>query len=198
MIPFFDNRQIVLASASPRRLELLQQIGIEPLVAPSPITEESDLASFQPAALVELNASRKAQAATPTFAQAIIIGADTVVIQDGRLFGKPADDAAATAMLHKLAGQWHTVYTGICLIDTANNQTCCGNRATQVRFAALTAEQISAYVASGEPRDKAGAYGIQGLGGLFVEQIRGDYGTVVGLSLPLLRELAENLAFSSS
>lgn len=193
MIPNFTQRELVLASASPRRLELLRQIGLEPLVRVQPAEETQDLAAYGPRALVELNARRKAEAARDVLADSIVIAADTVVICAEQLFGKPRDAAQAARMLARLSGGWHCVYTGLCLLDTANATLLCGSRATEVRFAPLTQEQIAAYVESGEPLDKAGAYGIQGLGGLFVEEIRGDYSTVVGLSLPLLRELAAQL-----
>lgn len=195
MIPSFNNREITLASASPRRLELLRQIGVEPRVCPVDIAEQSSLERCTPAELVRLNARRKAaKVYTLGFAKSsIIIGADTVVVLNGRLFGKPRDAAEATAMLQALCGQRHSVYTGICIIDAQTGQSAAGSRRTLVRFAALSGEQIAAYVAGGEPLDKAGAYGIQGAGGLFVEAIRGDYGTVVGLSLPLLAKLAQRL-----
>ena len=195
MIPFFANKKIVLASASPRRLELLRQIGVEPIVRPVETAEEQRLMGRGPAHLVQANARLKAQAATVggVAHSSIIIGADTVVILGGRLFGKPGEAAEAAAMLRELSGQRHSVHTGICLIDTDSGYSVCGSNRTLVRFAELSEEEIARYVASGEPLDKAGAYGIQGKGGLFVESISGDYGTVVGLSLPLLARLAREL-----
>jgi septum formation protein len=192
MIPFLMNREIVLASASPRRLELLRQIGLEPILRPVVVAEEQLLKGGGPAQLVRTNARRKARAALSGGppAGSMIIGADTVVILKGQLFGKPTNAAEAAAMLRALSGQRHSVYTGICLIDTASGHSACGSSRTAVRFAVLSEEDIARYVATGEPMDKAGAYGIQGAGGLFVESISGDYGTVVGLSLPLLARLA--------
>jgi septum formation protein len=195
MIPSFANKKIVLASASPRRLELLRQIGVEPIVRPVETAEEQRLKGRGPAHLVQANARMKARAAVVAChdSGSIIIGADTVVMLGGRLFGKPGDVATAAAMLRELSGQRHSVYTGVCLIDTDSGYSVCGSNRTLVRFAELSEEEIARYVASGEPLDKAGAYGIQGKGGLFVESISGDYGTVVGLSLPLLARLAREL-----
>lgn len=196
MIPYFTNREIVLASASPRRLELLRQIGIEPRLCPVDIAEEASLDKHTPGQLVRLNARRKAAAAQVTGRAkgSIIIGADTVVVLDGQLFSKPQNAEEAAAMLRALSGQRHSVYTGMCLIDAATGKSAVGSRRTMVRFAILSEEQITAYVATGEPLDKAGAYGIQGAGGLFVESISGDYGTVVGLSLPLLARLTQAIS----
>lgn len=195
MIPLLNNREIVLASASPRRLELLRQIGLEPLIHPVEIAEVQRLDKGGPARLVQLNAQLKARAAASGSSAkgSIIIGADTVVVLEGRLYGKPSNTTEAAAMLRVLSGKRHSVYTGICLIDMVCSKTICGSSRTMVSFSTISEEEIERYVATGEPLDKAGAYGIQGLGGLFVEAIRGDYGTVVGLSLPLLNRLAQRL-----
>jgi septum formation protein len=144
---------------------------------------------------VRQNARLKAQmaAADNPVPGAIIIGADTVVVLEGKMFGKPGSAGEATSMLLELSGQQHNVYTGICLIDTVSGNNICDSNCTLVRFSVLSEEDIARYVATGEPLDKAGAYGIQGKGGLFVESISGDYGTVVGLSFPLLKRLAKNL-----
>ena len=195
MIPYFAHKKIVLASASPRRLALLRQIGVEPIVFPVEAVEEQRLKGRGTAHLVQTNARLKARAAAACdiTANSVVIGADTVVVLSGRLFGKPRDAAEAAAMLRALSGQRHSVYTGICLIDTDGGHSVCGSSRTVVRFVELNEEDIERYVATGEPLDKAGSYGIQGRGGLFVEAISGDYGTVVGLSLPLLARLAREL-----
>ncbi len=192
MFDMFDSRQVVLASASPRRLQLLEQIGINPLVHPVAV-EEIDDPQMSPAVLVRENAMLKAWAAANECGDAVIIAADTVVAIDNRLMGKPADAVEAASMLRQLSGITHSVYTAVCLIDTATGAMTCGQRTSLVTFGEIDNEDINAYIETGEPLDKAGAYGIQGLGGMFVEKIDGDYGTVVGLSLPLLRELAANL-----
>lgn len=195
MIPFFNDKKIVLASASPRRLETLKQIGVEPLVYPVDVTEEHQLHGSSPAYLVRKNARLKAKAALGKnpLPGSIIIGADTVVVWQKQLLGKPKNPTQAVAMLRMLSAKRHRVYTGICLIDSENGHSVCGSSRTMVSFAFLTEQEIESYVATGEPLDKAGAYGIQGLGGLFVNAIHGDYTTVVGLSLPLLKRLARRL-----
>ena len=195
MIPFLTKQPLILASASPRRLELLRQIGLNAQVAPANITEIESLAEFSPAQLAAENAQHKALAVLANLepTNAVILAADTVVVKDGQSLGKPANAAEAAIMLRQLAGSSHFVYTGICLIDVASGKLVCDTSCTEVTFCPLSEEQIAAYIATGEPFDKAGAYGIQGIGGLFGERINGDYGTVMGLSLPLLRRLAARL-----
>lgn len=186
----FSDRQVVLASASPRRLAILRQIGIEPQLHPVEIAEDNTLTTRRDEeALVSENAARKAQAAAPEYADAIVIGADTIVAYDGVIYGKPVDRADAKRMLQTLSGNTHKVYTGICLIDTKTGKTVGGSSVCEVTFPKLKEREIEEYLGSGEPFDKAGAYGIQGRGALLVDHIEGDYYTVVGLSVSLLRRL---------
>ena len=186
----FADRQVVLASASPRRLEILRQIGIEPQLHPVEIAEDNTLTTRRDEeALVSENAARKAQAAAPEHADAIVIGADTIVAYDGVIYGKPVDRADAKRMLQTLSGNTHKVYTGICLIDTKTGKTVGGSSVCEVTFPKLKEREIEEYLDSGEPFDKAGAYGIQGRVALLVDHIEGDYYTVVGLSVSLLRRL---------
>ena len=186
----FANRQVVLASASPRRLAILRQIGIEPQLHPVEIAEDNTLTTRRDEeALVSENAARKAQAAAPEYADAIVIGADTIVAYEGVIYGKPVDRADAKRMLQTLSGNTHKVYTGICLIDTKTGKTVDGSSVCEVTFPKLKEREIEEYLDSGEPFDKAGAYGIQGRGALLVDHIEGDYYTVVGLSVSLLRRL---------
>ena len=186
----FANRQVVLASASPRRLAILRQIGIEPQLHPVEIAEDNTLTTRRDEeALVSENAARKAQAAAPEYADAIVIGADTIVAYEGVIYGKPVDRADAKRMLQTLSGNTHKVYTGICLIDTKTGKTVGGSSVCEVTFPKLKEREIEEYLDSGEPFDKAGAYGIQGRGALLVDHIEGDYYTVVGLSVSLLRRL---------
>ena len=188
------DKKIVLASASPRRLDLLKQVGVQPKVLPVQVQERQDLAGLSPETLVIYNATLKAQTAADSYrGDALILGADTVVYRDGQLFGKPRDKAEAVAMLFSLSGSTHSVFTGQCLIDSASGRTVAAARETQVTFDEMSEEAILAYVNSEEPLDKAGAYGMQGLGGLFVHSIQGDYSTVVGLSLPLLYQMVRQL-----
>ena len=192
----FTTRKIILASASPRRLMLLRQIGVEPQVVCMETEELKQLGpGMQAAELVMYNAQRKGAAVQQLVGRqdALIVSADTVVICHGTLFGKPADEEEAAQMLRQLSGNTHSVFTGQCVIDAKTGRHACGYSETQVRFVPLCEEDVAAYIASGDPMDKAGAYGMQSLGGLFVEAISGDYGTVVGLSLPLLRSLVQKL-----
>jgi|WetSurMetagenome_2_1015567.scaffolds.fasta_scaffold628573_1 septum formation protein len=187
----FAERQIVLASASPRRLEILRQIGVEPLPCPVDVAELSELSPERDAAaLVALNAAAKARAAAALHPDQLILAADTVVILNDTLFGKPRHREEARAMLTALSGRTHQVYTGEFLLDAKSGRSVGGVDICEVTFHQLSATEIEAYLDCGEPFDKAGAYGIQGQGALLVEKICGDYYTVMGLSLALLRNLA--------
>ena len=186
----FAERKIVLASASPRRLEILRQIGIEPLPCPVDVAEWQELTKQRGAAdLVGANAAAKARAAAALHPQQLIMAADTVVMLGDTLYGKSRSADEAQAMLAALSGRTHQVYTGELLLDGANGRSASGVDICEVTFHHLSAAEIKEYVASGEPFDKAGAYGIQGKGALLVEKICGDYYTVMGLSLSLLRHL---------
>ncbi|MBO7668691.1 MAG: septum formation protein Maf [Firmicutes bacterium] len=192
------DKKIILASASPRRLMLLRQVGVEPEIFPVQVKERHDLEGLSAETLVIYNATLKAQAAYEAWtaqgkAPGLILGADTVVVRDDALFGKPRDAAEAAGMLFTLSGATHSVFTGQCLIDSESGATVAAARETRVTFDKMSEEAIVGYVASGEPLDKAGAYGMQGLGGLFVRSIEGDYSTVVGLSLPLLYQMVRQL-----
>ena len=192
------DKKIILASSSPRRLDLLRQAGVEPEIFPVQVQERQELEGLSAETLVIYNATLKAQTAAEEWKAkggepGLILGADTVVVQEGRLFGKPADAAEAAAMLFTLSGAGHSVFTGQCLIDSRTGATVAAARETKVTFDRMSEEAIVGYVASGEPLDKAGAYGMQGLGGLFVRSIEGDYSTVVGLSLPLLYQMVHQL-----
>ena len=191
----FNGRKVVLASASPRRLAILRQVGVEPEVCAVDIEEIKELSGhMDEEALTVRNATMKAQAASEKYDDALVIAADTIVVLEGQIFGKPADEAEAKGMLSLLSGRVHQVYTGICLIDTRSGRSISGADICQVTFSRLSNQIIDEYVADGEPMDKAGAYAIQGKGALLVDKIDGDYYTVMGLSLTLLRQLAGVLA----
>ena len=191
----FNGRKVVLASASPRRLAILRQVGVEPEVCAVDIEEIKELSgNMDEEALTVRNATMKAQAAAEKYDDALVIAADTIVVLEGQIFGKPADEAEAQGMLSLLSGRVHQVYTGICLIDTRSGRSISGADICQVTFSRLSNQIIDEYVADGEPMDKAGAYAIQGKGALLVDKIYGDYYTVMGLSLTLLRQLAGVLA----
>jgi|SRR5690606_7328393 septum formation protein len=184
---------LILASASPRRRDLLRSVGLSPRVVPSETDETVDPSLSPDAAAVEL-ATRKARSVAEMLRRAgetagVVLGADTVVCIDGELLGKPADAEDAARMLAKLQGREHRVYTGVCLLDVAGTRQKTGCRETAVRMKPLSPERIRRYVATGECFDKAGAYAVQGLGALLVESIRGCYYNVVGLPLSLVDDL---------
>ncbi len=173
---------IILASNSPRRRELLAQIGIRDFQILSPDVDETVEPGLSPARMVETLSLRKAQAAAGRAgAEDLILAADTVVALDGRVLGKPRDQEDAFAMLSALSGREHRVYTGVTVLG--GGQAATEHEETAVTFRALSPEEIRDYIATGEPMDKAGAYGIQGVGALLVQGIRGDYCNVVGLPL---------------
>ena len=171
---------IILASQSPRRRELLGQMGITDFIVRPAKGEEVVDPALTPAQLVEaLSAQKAAEVAASAGPDDLIIAADTVVAIDGKVLGKPHSTYEAAAMLTLLSGRAHTVYTGVTVRRGTDILT--RYEATDVRFRPLTPAEISAYIATGEPMDKAGSYGIQGYGALLVEGIAGDYSNVVGL-----------------
>jgi len=173
---------VALASQSPRRRELLQGIGLAVTVIGSDFDEKAESWDRDPATLALDFARRKASAAQPG-GPPIVIAADTIVEIDGQILGKPDDATHAAWMLRKLSGREHMVHTGFAVIDRAAQQQRNGVEATRVRFLPLSEAQIAGYVSTGDPLDKAGAYGIQGRGGLLVSSIDGDFYTVMGLPL---------------
>jgi septum formation protein len=180
-----DRLRLVLASRSPQRDALLRQLGIPFRVCVS--GHDETIHEDGPAATVEENARGKAAAVGARVhlaAGELVLGVDTVVVVDGEILGKPADPEAAISSLRRLCGRTHQVFSGLCLTDGAREET--GHATTNVTFRALGDEMLSRYVASGEWRERAGAYAIQGLGSSFIEEVRGDYFNVVGLPLRLL------------
>ncbi|MBR3384552.1 MAG: septum formation protein Maf [Atopobiaceae bacterium] len=180
---------MILASASPRRIDILHQVGLSPTVSPQDV-DETPLPDEHPTALVERLSRAKARACVEaTATDELVIAADTIVWdEDGDVLGKPADPEEARTMLRTLSGRTHHVSTGVCLL--AGDVERSFVETTDVTFLELTDDQIDAYVATGDPLDKAGAYGYQSLGCTLVEGIRGDYYNVVGLPIGrLMREL---------
>ena len=176
---------VILASQSPRRRELLERMGMSDFLIRPAQGEEIFDPSLTPAQLVEVLSRQKAEEISAGAGpEDIVIAADTVVSVDGRVLGKPGDEAEAAEMLAALSGREHTVYTGVTV--RRGGETVTEHEATAVRFRPLTGEEIAAYVATGEPMDKAGAYGIQGRGCVLVEGIDGNYHNVVGLPTCLL------------
>ena len=182
---------LVLASASPRRVALLRQAGAEfSVVDPGPDREWPGTADARHG--VRALALDKALRVSVERRDAVVIGADTVVVWRGTRLGKPADRAEARSMLQRLHGRRHEVWTGIAIVHRGEQRTA--SECTVVRMARLSERDIEDYAASGEPLDKAGGYGIQGLAGQFVRGIEGDYTNVVGLPLARLRALLEEFA----
>lgn len=180
--------QIVLASSSPRRKELLTLIGIPFKVHPSQKEEHID-DNDSPNEIVEKLALMKAKDIAQNYSEGLIIGADTIVVKDGKVLGKPTDKTEAFKMLTLLQGQVHQVYSGIALIDAKTGKYEVSHQVTKVFMKDLTSEEIHAYIGTKEPLDKAGAYGIQGIGALFIDKIEGDYFNVVGLPLSKLETM---------
>lgn len=184
--------RIILASTSPRRKELLGFLRLPFEVMPSH-ADESTPESWTPQQIVETLAVRKAEAVVNISAQpeegGLVIGSDTIVVLDGLVLGKPADHADAVRMLTSLQGRTHRVYTGVACIHTVTGKTLVRHRRTEVTMKPLSHEHIIAYVNTGESSDKAGAYGIQGMGATLVESIQGCYFNVVGLPLSLLSDM---------
>jgi septum formation protein len=182
--------RIILASQSPRRRELLNLVGIPHDVVPANV-DESVLPDESPASHAERLARSKAETIAVRDPAAVIIGSDTIVVLDGDILGKPVDAADAARMLERLSGRTHTVLTAIAV--ARGGRTVSGVESVEVTFRALSAEQIESYIATGEPMDKAGAYGIQGFGAVIVERVHGDYFAVMGLALGRLVGLLEEV-----
>jgi len=175
-------RTIVLASASPRRKEILEITGLKFSVHKSDYEEDLDL-SLTSHKLARFLSLKKAEAVSHHYRDSIIIAADTFIAFKNRLLGKPLTEKKAIKMLKMLNGKSHAVITGYTIIDTANGKTISKSVATKVYFSTLSDEEITSYVKSGEPLDKAGAYAVQGLGAVFIERIDGDFFNVMGLPL---------------
>jgi septum formation protein len=184
-----DGEPLILASASPRRSEILRAAGWEFTVAAADV-DETPFPDEAPADYVERLAQAKASAVAVGHPGRLVLGADTTVVIDGEILGKPVDAEDARRMLRLLSGRWHQVLTGVALIrigaDPLERVT---HQTTEVKFAPLSGEEIDWYVGTGEPMDKAGAYAVQGQGAIFIEQIRGDYWNVVGLPIQLVYRL---------
>lgn len=183
--------ELILASASPRRHDLLRQIGWQFQACPSSFVEATT--ASVPQAFVLYNALGKAREVASRFAQGVVLGADTVVVHQNKLLGKPKHQGEAADMLRVLAGGWHDVYTAVVLIDSASGRELSDVVGTRVHMREITAAELNSYVQTNEPYDKAGGYGIQGLAAKFVDRIDGCYFNVVGLPLSRVAELKQQL-----
>ena len=183
------EKQIVLASKSPRRSELLERIGLEFTVFPTDFEEKDHL---PPEEIAIHNAIGKAQKAASHFRNALVIGVDTIVVAvNGDILGKPKDKKDAKRILRLLSNTTHKVMSGICVIDSDSNKNIVSVETTIITMDRLDEDDIDAYIASGEGEDKAGGYAIQGLGSLYISKIEGDYFNVVGLPINRLRKILQ-------
>ena len=188
---------LVLASASPRRQELLRNAGISFVVEPADV-DESPLPGEVPSECAKRLAREKAVAVSHKRPQDVVLGADTIVVVDGAILGKPVDADDATRMLRLLSGRVHQVVTGVCVVrpnvsgqarkraNLSSNQLKTASETTLVTMSGLSEDEIQAYVSTGEPMDKAGAYAIQGMASRWIPRIEGDYSNVVGLPVALV------------
>ena len=187
-------REVVLASGSPRRTALLRQIDVPHRVLATHV-DEALAADWTPPAAAAALALRKAEAAVEKGVRGWIVAADTVVALGGEILGKPQSAAHARELLARLQGRTHRVYTGVCVFSTETRERRSGVSRAKVRLRTMPAPEIAAYVATGEPLDKAGAYSIQGRGAAFVEWVCGDYYAVVGLPLAVTSRFLSELGY---
>jgi septum formation protein len=190
---------VLLASQSPRRAEILRSVGW-PFEAFAVEIDESPRRGESPASYVERLALEKAEAAARIRHAPLVLGADTTVVVDGEILGKPESEPDARRMLRRLSDRWHEVLTGVALVSGDGTQggggaarSSVSHERTRVRFGPMTQQEIDWYVRTGEPADKAGAYAVQGYAALFIERIEGDYWNVVGLPVRLVYKLANEL-----
>lgn len=187
------KQKLVLASQSPRRAEILRAVGWE-FEAIAANIDETRWPREDAVGYVKRLATTKAETIAKKFPESLVLGADTIVVIDQEILGQPRDDDDARRMLELLSGKWHEVLTGVALIGGGHPlQLLVEQETTRVRFAEMSAEQIDWYVATGEPKGKAGAYGIQGPAALFIEEIQGDYFNVVGLPVRLVYEMSRRI-----
>ncbi|MFI7422877.1 Maf family protein [Nonomuraea sp. NPDC049684] len=186
---------IVLASASPTRLTVLRNAGLDPKVIVSGVDEDA-FTAHSPAALSLVLAKAKAEAVASGLEEGLVIGCDSILEIDGRPYGKPGTPEEAVERWRIMRGRTGRLVTGHCVIDVPAGRQAAQVATTVVRFGQPSQEEIAAYVATGEPLGLAGGFSIEGRGGWFVEGIEGDHGNVLGVSLPLLRELFDELGYA--
>lgn len=187
--------KLILASGSPRRAEILTSVGWE-FTKDSADIDETEFEGEKPADYVQRLAREKAEVVAAKYENAIVLGADTTVVINDQIIGKPLDFADAKRMITMLSGNWHEVLTGVALVKITNNElqiTNVGIQKTRVKFAEMNDEEIDFLVKFGEPLDKAGGYAVQAQAALFIEKIEGDYWNVVGLPINLVYDLVKKL-----
>ena len=192
-LPEAYQSDLILASKSPRRIDILRQLGFEFKIEPAGVAEQENGLDRDPYELPGILAGLKAARIAKKYPQATVIGADTVVIVDNRVLNKPRSDAEAAEFIRLLSGRTHTVVTGLAVLREGGSKTVSDRADSMVRFRSLTDLEIQGYVSSGEGRDKAGAYGIQGLGAGLVQSVEGCYFNVVGLPVALLLYLLNKI-----
>ena len=188
---FQDN--LILASNSPRRIDILNGLGFEFEVRPAGEDVERGVTHDDPFALAEVLAQKKCDAVAARFPRALVVAADTVVILDGEVLNKPEDDEEAKRFVAKLAGRTHTVVTGLAMQNRDGGISLAGSEKTRVTFRDLSSGEIESYVATGEGRDKAGSYAAQGLGSFLIRRIEGCFYNVVGLPVALLFDMFKKI-----
>ncbi|NMB96157.1 MAG: septum formation inhibitor Maf [Clostridiaceae bacterium] len=187
------KQELILASASPRRKELLEQVGIKFSIIPSNVDESKLELNGDPHEKTIASALIKAKDVAGRLEKGLILGADTIVVLDGKIYGKPVNIQHSYEMLKSLSGKCHQVITGVALVDASTGIYLTGHEKTDVYFSFIDDDEIMAYINSGESVGKAGAYAIQGKGALFVEKIDGCYSNVVGLPISLLKKMLKNI-----
>jgi septum formation protein len=189
-----NDLKLVLASASPRREEILKNLNLKFTIVPSKINEE-EFTNSDPSELVKILALEKAESVSELVEDAIVIAADTVVVYDNQILGKPEDEADAKNMLKTLSSNHHQVITGFAVLNSQTGESYIDHNITDVKMVTITDQEIDNYIETGEPMDKAGSYAIQGFGGLFVEEIKGSYHSVMGLPIHQLAKLLDKFNY---
>lgn len=186
------KEKLILASGSPRRAEILEAVGW-PFEMVAANIDESRFESEAAVPYVKRLAQAKAEAVAKKLPSGLVLGADTVVLVEGKILGQPQNPEDARRMLKLLSGRWHEVLTAVALLRAGENRSVVEHERTRVRFAEMSAAEIDWYVETGEPRDKAGAYAVQGQAALFIEEVQGDYFNIVGLPVRLVYKLARKI-----
>ncbi|MBN2880279.1 MAG: septum formation protein Maf [Clostridia bacterium] len=186
-----QTKKILLASGSPRRKELLARMGLEFGIMPCDAEEKYD-PEMNPSEIARYLGRLKAEIVNKMVDGYVVIGADTIVVVDGHILGKPTDRHEAYSMLKKLSGSWHEVITGVCVFD---GEECITDHViTRVHFVEMTEGEIEEYINTDEPYDKAGAYGVQGLAGMYIDSIEGDYYNIMGFPMAKIRSMLKEVS----